>query len=166
MPELTYRATLDHAPDDVFAFVADAENNPAWHQHVRETRWLDDGPTRLGRRGRQTGYLFGRTWHFVAEVAEWDPPRLVAFQVIEGYRVRTTIGLEPSGAGTLMTLTVRTPRILGRRVDGLVSRVMQRTMAKRERGDIVRLRAALAARAASPAESAAPSSTPAVPPSG
>ena len=60
MPELTYRATLDHPPDAVFAFVADAENNPTWHEHVRETRWLDDGPTRLGRRGRQTGYLFGR----------------------------------------------------------------------------------------------------------
>ena len=87
--------------------------------------------------------------------------------MIEGYRVRTHDRPRAVRAtGTLMTLTVRTPRILGRRVDGLVSRVMQRTMAKRERGDIVRLRAALAARAASPAESAAPSSTPAVPPSG
>jgi uncharacterized protein YndB with AHSA1/START domain len=166
MPELTYRATLDHPPDDVFAFVADAENNPDWHEHVRETCWLDDGPTRLGRRGRQTGHLFGRTWHFVAEVAEWDPPRLVAFQVIEGYRVRTTIRLEPSGSGTLMILTVRTPTILGRRVDGLVSRVMQRTTANRERGDIARLRSALAARASRSPEPSGPSSTPEVPPSG
>ena len=110
MPELTYRATLDHPPGVVFDYVADAENNPTWHEHVRETRWLDDGPTRLGRRGRQTGRLFWRDWHFVAEVAEWDPPHLVAFQVIEGTRVRTTIRVEPSGDGTLMWLTVRTPR--------------------------------------------------------
>ena len=166
MPELTYRATLDHPPDDVFAYVADAENNPTWHDHVRETRWLDDAPTRLGRRGRQTGHLFGRTWHFVAEVAVWEPPHLVAFQVIQGYRVRTTIRVEPAGTGTLMTLTVRTPTILGRRVDGLVSQVMQRTTAKRERGDIARLRVALAARAAPPAGASGPSSRPAVPPSG
>ena len=166
MPELTYRATLDHPPDDVFAYVADAQNNPTWHEHVRETRWLDDGPPRLGRRARQTGHLFGRTWHFVAEVAEWDPPRRVAFQVIQGYRVRTTIRVEPSGTGTLMTLNVRTPTILGRRVDGLVSRVLQRTMGKRERGDIARLRAALAARDAAPAEATGSSSRPAVPPSG
>jgi uncharacterized protein YndB with AHSA1/START domain len=144
VPELTYRATIDRPPELVFAFVADAENNPRWHAHVHETRWIDEGPTRVGRRGRQTGRLFWRDWAFVAEVAEWDPPHLVAFQVIEGYRVRTTIRVEPSGAGTLMTLTVRTPTILGRRVDALVSRVMQRTTAARERGDIARLREVLA----------------------
>jgi uncharacterized membrane protein len=165
MPQLTYRATLDYPPDDVFAFVADAENNPIWHEHVRATRWLDEGPTRLGRRGRQTGHLFGRTWHFVAEVVEFDPPRLVTFQVIEGYRVRTRIEVLPSGDGTEVTLTVLTPTILGRRVDALVSRVMHGATANRERGDIARLRAALAARASSPAAATGPSST-AVPPSG
>ena len=146
MPELTYRATLDHPPGVVFDYVADAENNPTWHEHVRETRWLDDGPTRLGRRGRQTGRLFWRDWHFVAEVAEWDPPRMVAFQVIEGTRVRTTIRVEPSGDGTLMY--AHRPDAADPRpsVDALVSRVMQRTTAKRERGDIARLRVALAAR--------------------
>ena len=65
-----------------------------------------------------------------------------------------------------MTLTVRTPTILGRRVDGLVSRAMQRMTGKRERGDIARLRAALAARDPALAAAAGPSSTPAVPPSG
>lgn len=158
MPELTYQATIEQPPDVVFAYVADAENNPRWHDHVDETRWIDDGPTRLGRRGRQTGRLFGRTWHFVAEVAEWNPPNVVAFQVIEGTRIRTTIRVEPAGDGTLLTLTVRTPAILGRRVDALVSRVMQRTTAKRERGDIARLRDALTAAAATPG-STAPSSS-------
>lgn len=149
MPELTYQATFDQPPDVVFAYVADAENNPTWHDHVDETRWIDDPPTGLGRRGRQTGRLFGRTWHFVAEVAEWDPPNVVAFQVIEGTRIRTTIRVEPAGDGTLMTLNVRTPVILGRRIDGLLARIMQRTMGKRERGDIARLRKALLADAAS-----------------
>ena len=158
MPELTYRGTIDHPPDAVFAFVADAENNPTWHEHVRETRWLDEGPTRIGRRGRQTGHQFGRTWHFVAEVVEWDPPGLVTFQVIEGYRVRTRIEVAPSGDGTEVTLIVRTPRILGRRFDDLVSRVMQRMLTKRERGDYVRLRAALAARD-DPASSTRPPET-------
>jgi hypothetical protein len=145
MPSLVYRARLDPPPDVVFAFVSDAENNPRWHEHVRETRWLDDGPTGLGRRGRQLGHLFWRDWAFVAEVAEWDPPRLVTFQVVEGYRVRTSIGLEPDGEGTLLTLRVTTPRILGARFDRVVSAAMQRTTARRERGDIARLRAALAA---------------------
>ena len=37
---------IDRPADEVFADVAEAENNPRWHAHVLETRWLDDGPMR------------------------------------------------------------------------------------------------------------------------
>jgi hypothetical protein len=144
MPTVVQRATIHRPPDVVFAFVADAENNPKWHAHVHETHWLDDRETGLGRRGRQTGRLFWREWAFVAEVVGWDPPNLVSFQVIEGYPVRTTIRVEPADAGSLVTLTVDTPAVLGRRLDPVVSWVLQRMTARRGRGDIARLEAALA----------------------
>jgi uncharacterized membrane protein len=98
MPRVMQRASIHRPPDEVFAFVADAENNPRWHAHVHETHWLDDRDTGPGRRGRQTGRLFWREWAFVAEVVDWDPPNLVSFQVIEGYPVRTTIRVEPAEA--------------------------------------------------------------------
>ena len=142
MPHLEYQATVDRPPEEVFDFVADAENNPTWHAHVHETHWIDDGPTRLGRHGRQTGHLWGRDWAFVAEVAEWDPPHRVAFQVIEGYKVRTTIQVEPASAGSLLTLIVDTPPHLGP-LDAPVSRLMQWMTGARGRGDIERLKAAL-----------------------
>lgn len=142
MPRLTYHATLASPPEAVFAFVADAENNPRWHAHVNETRWLDDREIGLGRRARQTGHLWGRDWAFVAEIVEWEPPRLVTFQVVEGFRVRTSIRVAPDGSGTSLTLTVSTPPDLGP-IDGLVSRAMQRLTSARESGDILRLRAAL-----------------------
>jgi uncharacterized protein YndB with AHSA1/START domain len=145
MPEVAYRAVVAYPPEVVFAYVADAENNPRWHAHVDETRWIDAPPTRIGRRGRQTGRLFGRSWAFVAEVAEYEPPRRVAFQVINGYRVRTTIEVEPGAdGGSILTLTVRTPRLPGP-LDGLVGRALRRSTEARSRGDIERLRAALAA---------------------
>jgi uncharacterized membrane protein len=147
MPQATYSGVVRASPDEVFAFVADAENNPLWHAHVRETRWIDEGPTRLGRRARQFGHLFFRDWAFVAEVAEWDPPRRVTFQVIEGYRARTSIRIEPADGGdSRITLTVTTPRIPGPGVDGLMSRVMKRATRGRESGDFRRLRAALEGR--------------------
>lgn len=145
MPQATYRGRIERPAEDVFAFVADAENNPRWHAHVHETRWIDDGPTRLGRRGRQTGHLFGRDWAFVAEVVEWEPPHLATFQVIEGYRVRTSIRVEPSGTGSLVTLVVTTPRILGRRVDAVAGRLLKLVTRSRESGDFRRLRRALEA---------------------
>jgi uncharacterized protein YndB with AHSA1/START domain len=61
MPTATYAGVIQAPPEEVFAFVADAENNPSWHEHVRETHWIDEGPTRLGRRGRQRSRLWGET---------------------------------------------------------------------------------------------------------
>jgi hypothetical protein len=87
--------------------------------------------------------LFFRDWAFVAEVAEWDPPRAVAFQVIEGYRVRTAIRVEADGSGSLVTLTVTTPRIPGPGIDALMSRLLRRATRARENGDLRRLRVAL-----------------------
>ena len=142
MPHVEYQARFDRPSEEVFDFVADAEKNPSWHAHVKETRWIDDGPTRLGRRGRQTGHLWGRDWAFVAEVAEWYPPHRVAFQVIEGFKVRTTIHVEPDGEGTAMTLIVDTPPHLGP-LDPVVSRLIKRLTGSRGRGDIERLKAAL-----------------------
>lgn len=144
MPTATYSGVIKAPPDEVFAFVANAENNPSWHAHVRETRWIDEGPTRLGRRGRQYGHLWGRDWAFVAEVVEWDPPIHVVFQVIEGFRIRTSIRVEPTdGGASRVTVTVRTPRIPGPGVDAFASRLMKLLTRDRESGDFRRLREAL-----------------------
>jgi uncharacterized protein YndB with AHSA1/START domain len=137
------RGTVGRPPDEVFAFVADAENNPRWHAHVHETHWLDAGPTRPGRRGRQVGRLFGRDWSFVAEVADWDPPNVVSFQVVQGQPVRTTIRVEPAAAGSLVTVTVELPPILSARLDPLFSWLLERATGRRGRSDIARLEAAL-----------------------
>jgi uncharacterized membrane protein len=144
MPTATYTGVIQAPPEEVFAYVADAENNPSWHEHVRETRWIDEGPTRLGRRGRQLGHLWGRDWTFVAEVVEWDPPSHVAFQVIEGYRVRTSIGVAPADGGSArVTLTVRTSRLPGPGLDAIASRLMKLATRNRETGDFRRLREVL-----------------------
>jgi uncharacterized membrane protein len=146
MPRMEGRGTINRPPEEVFAFVANAENNPRWHAHVHETHWLDDRETGLGRRGRQVGRLFGRKWEFVAEIVEWDPPRLVTFQVIEGYPVRTTLRVEPAPSGSILTLSVETPPLLGKRLEPLLSRILDRMTAARGRSDIVRLKALLEGR--------------------
>jgi uncharacterized membrane protein len=156
LPSATYTGILKAPPEAVFGFVADAENNPRWHEHVRETRWIDEGPTRLGRRGRQFGHLFFRDWAFVAEVVEWEPPRLVTFQVIEGYRVRTSIRVEPAdGGNSRVTLTVTTPRIPGPGVDAFLSRILRLARARsRPRNGALRRQIAVRVMRRDPSESA------------
>ena len=91
-------------PDEVFAFVADAANNPKWRKNVVRTVWLDDGPMRVGRRGRQTARLLGREWTVDAVVAEWDPPRAVAFRAVQGpVSIRSWVRVEAAGTGSLVT---------------------------------------------------------------
>jgi uncharacterized protein YndB with AHSA1/START domain len=150
MPKVSYQASVAFPPAIVFDFVADAEKNPRWHAHVNETTWMDPPPTRVGRRGRQTGHLFGRDWAFVAEVVEFEPPRLVTFQVIQGYRVRTSIEVEPNGAeGSTVTLTVTTPPTLPGPIDALVGRLLRHSTEARARGDVARLTRALETEVAS-----------------
>ena len=91
-------------PDEVIAFVADAANNPMWRKNVVRTEWLDDGPMRVGRRGRQTARLLGREWTVDAEVVEWDPPRSVVFRTTQGpASVRSWVRVEPDATGSLVS---------------------------------------------------------------
>ncbi len=145
MPRIEGRAIIRRPPEEVFDFVADAENNPKWHAHVHETTWLDDRQTGPGRRGRQVSRLFGRRWEFVAEVTDWDPPHVVAFRVVEGMPLRTTIRVEPAVDGSLVTLTVEARAVLGTTLDPLISRFLGWLTAARGRTDLDRLKALLEA---------------------
>ena len=94
---------IDRPPDEVFAFVADPANNPLWRKNVIRTEWLDDGPMRVGRRGRQTARLLGRHWTVEAEVIEWEPPRSATWRTVQGpVSVRSWVRVEPDGAGSLV----------------------------------------------------------------
>lgn len=95
---------ISRPPDEVFAFVADAANNPKWRRNVIRTEWLDDGPMRVGRRGRQTARLLGREWTVGAEVTEWDPPRSAAWRTVEGpVSVRSWVRIEEDATGSLVS---------------------------------------------------------------
>ncbi len=93
---------IDRPPEEVFGFIADAANNPKWRKNVVRTEWLDNGPMRVGRRGRQTARLLGREWTVEAEVVEWDPPRVAAWRTIQGpVSVRSWVRVERDGTGSL-----------------------------------------------------------------
>jgi hypothetical protein len=95
---------VERPPDEVFAFVADAANNPLWRKNVVRTEWLDDGPMRVGRRGRQTARSLGREITVEAVVDEWDPPRSAAWKTVQGpVNVRSWCRVEPDGTGSLVS---------------------------------------------------------------
>jgi len=96
---------IERPPDEVFAFVGDAANNPRWRSNAVRTEWLDDGPMRVGRVGRQVSRVLGREWAVEAEVVEWDPPRLVVWRTVQGpIDVRSRFQVESDGTGSRLTI--------------------------------------------------------------
>lgn len=137
---------IDRPPGEVFAFVGDAANNPLWRKNVVRTEWLDDGPMRVGRRGRQAARLLGREWTVEAETIEWDPPRAVAWRTVQGpVSVRSWARVEPDGTGSLVSGGAdggfRGP------IGGLLTRLAVPRMIKQAQVDLQTLRALLEAQA-------------------
>jgi hypothetical protein len=96
---------IDRPPEAVFAFVADPAINPTWRKNVVGTLWLDDGPMRIGRRGRQTARLLGREWTVEAELVEWDPPVIARWRTVQGpVSVRSWVRVEPDGTGSRVSV--------------------------------------------------------------
>ena len=136
---------IDRPAAEVFAFVADAENNPRWRSYVVETVWLDDGPMRVGRRGRQVSKVLGRPMAVVAEIAEWDPPRHVAWRAAAGFAsVRTDCTVEPEDGGCRLTIAAEgefTSPIMR-----LLSPLAIAVAKRQADGDVKKLKAALESR--------------------
>ena len=136
---------IERPAHEVFEFVAEAENNPRWRSYVIETTWLDDGPMRVGRRGRQVSRVLGRPMAVIAEIVAWDPPRHVAWKAVQGFAtIRTDCTVEPEGGGCRLSIAAdgelngRLLRLLGPLAVGVAKR--------QAASDMKRLRAALEAR--------------------
>jgi uncharacterized membrane protein len=90
----------------VFAFVADHQNLPAWTVGVEESQRLTDGPPASGSRYRVVGRLLGRTIESSYQVTAFEPERSFegtmtspVFGFIEQYR------FEPAEQGTRVSMT-------------------------------------------------------------
>src|SRR5215218_2698511 len=95
---------IERSPDDVFGFVSEPVNNPRWRSYVIDSGWLDDAPMRPGRRGYQTSRILGRKTTVEAVITEWDPPRYVCWQAIQGgATVRSWVRVEAQGTGSIVS---------------------------------------------------------------
>lgn len=132
---------VERPAQEVFEYVSNVENNPTWRTAVIETRWLDPGPTKPGRRGEQTSRLLGRQYTVAAEVVDWEPPRHVSWATSAGGAdVRTHCRVEDDGTGCLVTLESQ-GEFTG--VWRLLTPVAAAILRRQSRADIERLRSIL-----------------------
>lgn len=98
---------IDRPPDEVFAYVVEVTNEPFWQSDVRLAEWMDQGGEIYeGRQARTVAQFLGEDVEFVAQVARYDPPNELTWQIVDGpFGMQATWRFEPQDAGTMVTMT-------------------------------------------------------------
>ena len=93
--------------EEVFAFLADGENDPKFSPRVQEMRKLTDGPIGVGTRFGSTVKDAGMTTKREFELTEFVAPTTIRWAERSKHAVTATVGgydLVPEGDGTRVTL--------------------------------------------------------------
>jgi hypothetical protein len=110
---LEFSIQIGRTPRDVFAVVANLENDPRWQQAVMEARKLTTGPIAVGTRFQHTIVMLGSTRRLDIEVSRYLPEQLFCIDCAmgpllfrtevhfvgtrEGTRIETLVEGRPSG---------------------------------------------------------------------
>ena len=119
---------IARTPDDVFAYLTDVSNLPAWQAGVKSAT-LRDGQIEESRS------LLGRELRTALEIVEQEEPRLFTLRALDGpvpFTVRHE--LEPVDVGTRLTVTAEGD------VPGFAAGLLARQAEKQFRKDFERLK--------------------------
>lgn len=92
--------------EEVFACLADEENNLKWRSGMVEAKKTSAGPIRVGTTYRMVNVVMGRRFEGEAEVVEYEPNRRYATKNKSGLPIETKRTFEPVDGGTRVTFAV------------------------------------------------------------
>jgi uncharacterized protein YndB with AHSA1/START domain len=93
---------IDRPVEEVFAFLANGENDPKFSPRVMDIVKTTDGPTGVGTVYASTVKDMGTTTHRVFRISEFDPPRRIRWTETSSNMVTASEGgydLEPTPQG-------------------------------------------------------------------
>jgi len=104
MVDIANSITINRPAGEVFAYVTDLSNEPAWHTDLLEGRKTSEGPVGIGTRYQVRFKPFMGNSEGRSEVIGFEPNRL---QVVRGevgpMRPTVTYLVEPANGGTRFT---------------------------------------------------------------
>ena len=96
-------ATRDIArpAEEVFAFFADASNNPKWQSGMVSCEWTTSPPIALGSSYSQRARFLGRDVVSTFVVTAYEPGRLIQIETVEStFPIKVIRTVEPTGDGS------------------------------------------------------------------
>lgn len=144
--------------EEVFAYLEDRANDPAWMAAVRESHWLDTGGAGtpgvdgVGRRGRMLMRIQGRTVEFVDEVSEYEPGRVIAHRTVQGpFPLHSACRCDPTETGCRATVVGEAEQFVRGPLRWLLEPFIARGVRRGFRTDLARLKQILESRDQAPA---------------
>jgi Polyketide cyclase / dehydrase and lipid transport len=94
---------IERPVEEVFDFVADQRNEPAYNPRMLQSEKITEGPIGVGTRFRATARSGGRAAEMLIEVTQFDRPRrLGSLTTMSGVDVDGGLTFEPVAGGTRM----------------------------------------------------------------
>jgi hypothetical protein len=116
---------------EVFAFLADASNNPRWQRGMVSCEWTSPRPIDIGSTYRQTARFMGRTIRSTFAVTEFEPGRRIRIETIEStFPIQVTRSVTPLGESSCRVSAEITggPQGWMRSLSGLMARRAQKSV--------------------------------------
>ena len=84
MISIEHSVVINRPVHEVFAFIADVENNSLWQQGVLETRMTSQVPEGVGSTGIEVRQFMGRRMELSFEVTEYEENVKFGFKITSG----------------------------------------------------------------------------------
>jgi uncharacterized protein YndB with AHSA1/START domain len=98
---------IERPVEEVFAYIADQTNAPAWQSGLVEVRRTTEGPIGVGTKHTLARMFMGRRMEADNEYVAYEPNRRIAFKVTSGpMRAEASYLFEAVPEGTKVTSTI------------------------------------------------------------
>ncbi len=127
---LSAQRSIARPAAEIFAFLADATNNPQWQRGMKRCEWLSGGPIAVGSQYRQEASFLGRAVVSVFGVKEFVAGSRVVIETIEStFPIHVERSVEPTGPQSCrVTATIGGGPKVSRFAEPIVNWLAQRSV--------------------------------------
>lgn len=137
--EVRSQVEIDAPADEVFAFVADASNNPTWQNGMKSCVWTSHGPIGEASTYAQEASFLGRRITSKFIVSDFDPGHSITIETTEStFPIEVTRTVEPLGPERCRVMATVRGDASG--VFKVAEPLMRAIVGRSVRGDYERLR--------------------------
>ena len=107
MIQVTVNIQIDRPPAEVFAYIANFENNPKWQSGMVSARFTSTGPLSSGSTYEQEARFLGRPVFSSFEVIAYEPGQCIKITTVSGsFPITVTRSVQPNGSGSDVTAVI------------------------------------------------------------